>query len=78
MQARDVIKDIMAKQEISNATLAHRMNASLAAMWDLTGKPTGSPGMNSQKLSKVLVALDYKLIAVPRDAKLPTGAYVID
>lgn len=78
MKARDVVKEIMAVGDISNATLANRMNVSRAAMWELTGKPNNTFDMSTKKLVPVLSALDYKLVAIPRDEKVPKGGYVID
>ena len=78
MKARDVIRDIMKSSGVTNATLAHRMNMSIAATWDLIGKEKNQFDMRTSKLTPALTALDYKLVAIPRDEKVPKGGYVID
>lgn len=78
MKSREVIRDIMKNDGISNATLAHRLNMTLAATWELASKEKNAYDMRVNKLCMVLNALDYKLVAVPRDAKIPSGAYVIE
>ena len=78
MKARQVVIDIMKKQGIANATMAHRLNISLATAWDMTSSRTRTNEMTTKMLVPTLNALDYKLITVPRDAKLPADSYVID
>lgn len=78
MKARDTVKEIMRNNGISNATLAHRLNMTIAACWELTGKDKNVFDMSTKKLVPVLTALDYKLVAIPRDERVPKGGYIID
>ena len=78
MKSRAVIREIMKEQNVTNAMLAHRINMSIAATWDLVSKDSNQYDMRANRLVPVLTALDYKLVAVPKDAEVPTGGYVID
>lgn len=78
MKAREVVLDLYKKSGISNATLAHRVGLSLTTCWDLTSNPNRTNDMATRLLVPVLRALDYKLVAMPRDAKVPEDSYVID
>jgi len=78
MKAREVVIDLMKKQEITNATLAHRMNVSLATCWDMTANTKRTMEMRTSVMIPALKALDYKLVAIPRDEKVPKGGYVIE
>ena len=78
MKAREVVIDIMNKQGITNAQLAHRMNISLATCWDMTANTKRSYEMQTKVMIPALSALDYKLVAVPRDTKVSPDWYLID
>jgi len=78
MKAREAVIDIMNKQGITNATLAHRMNVSLATCWDMTSNTKRTFEMRTSVMTPALNALDYKLVAVPRDTKVQPDWYVID
>lgn len=78
MKAREVAKKILADSGVTNAILAHRLNMTIAACWELTGKEKKNGDMSTKTLVPVLNALDYKLVAIPRDEKVPKGGYVIE
>lgn len=78
MKAREVVREIMKMTGVTNAMLAHRTNTDLRVMWELVSKEKESSDMSTRKLVPVLNALDYKLVVIPRDEKVPKGGYVID
>lgn len=78
MKARDMVKNLMESNGITNATLANRLGMTISATWELTAKPNKTKDMSTAKLVPVLTALDYKLVAIPRDEKVPKDGYVID
>lgn len=78
MKARAVIRELMEKQNITNAIMAHRLNMTLAATWELVSKEKNNYDMRAAKVYECLDALGYKLIAVPKDLTTPTEGYEID
>lgn len=78
MKAKEVVREIMKLTGVTNAMLAHRMNTDLRVMWDLVSKEKESNDMSTRKLVPVLNALDYKVVVIPRDEKVPKGGYLIE
>lgn len=78
MKAREVVKEISVKKGITNAELAHRLGLTIAACWERIFAPRKPKDMSTKALVPTLRAMDYKLIAVPYDSKVPSGGYVID
>lgn len=75
MKAKAVVKELMKAQGINNVTLATRLGISSAAMWDrLNGK---NKDIGVDLLREMLKAMDYKLIAVPRNARVPEEGYEV-
>jgi DNA-binding Xre family transcriptional regulator len=77
MKAREIIKVIMEKQDVSNACMADRLNITQAALWDRlnTKKAKDIP---VSMLSEMLRALDYKVVLVPRSSRVPTDGYEVE
>lgn len=77
MTGREIIKAIMEKVNVSNATLAHRLNVKPTAMWDR---------LNSSKikdiplatLDEMVRALDYKVLIVPSTSKCPKDGFEVE
>ena len=77
MKAREIIKLIMEKQEVSNACMADRLNITQAALWDrLNNKKVRDIPVSL--LSEMLRALDYKVVIVPRSSRLPSDGYEVE
>ena len=77
MKAREIIKFIMEKQGVNNASMADRLNITQAALWDRlnTKKAKDIP---VSTLSEMLRALDYKVVIVPRSSRIPTDGYEVE
>ena len=74
MKGRDIIKKIMEKSNVSNATMAARLGITQAALWDrLNSKKVKD--IPSSLLSEMLKAVDYKILIVPRATRVPLDAY---
>lgn len=77
MTGREIIKAIMEKVNVSNATLAHRLKIKPTAMWDR---------LNSNKikdiplatLDEMVRALDYKVLIVPSTTKCPKDGFEVE
>lgn len=81
MNGREIIKDIMTKQNITNSTLANRLGITPAALWDRidTQPRKGKPRKDIpvSLLSEMVQVMDYKIMVVPSNARLPKDGYVI-
>ena len=81
MNGREIIKDIMTKLNISNSTLANRLGITQAALWDrIDTKPrTGKPRKDIpvSLLSEMVQVMDYKVMIVPSNTRLPKDGYII-
>lgn len=77
MKAREIVKFIMDKQGINNASMADRLNITQAALWDRlnTKKAKDIP---VSTLSEMLRALDYKVVIVPRGSRLPADGHEVE
>ena len=81
MNGREIVKDIMKKNDISNATLAKRLNVTQATLWD---RLDTTPRKNKPRkdipvslLAGMLQALDYKVVVEPVNTRVPQDGYVI-
>lgn len=81
MNGREIIKDIMNKQDITNAILAGRLKITQAALWDRidTQPRKGKPRKDIpvSLLSEMVRVMDYKIMIVPSNTRLPKDSYVI-
>lgn len=78
MDARDIIKDIMVKQDTTNAVLAKRLSVSNATIWDRLNNRKGRKDIPVSLLNEMLKALDYKVIIVPCNKKISEGDYGVE
>ena len=76
MTGRDIIKDIMQKLNVSNATLAHRMGTSIATMWDRVNSKKHKD-IPLSMLNDMLRVLDYKVVIVPMSRQVKSDEYVV-
>lgn len=74
MIATDIIREIMKLKEIKHTVLANRINVKSNTLSErLTQK-----NISVIKMNEMLRAMDYKLVAVPREARLPDGGYEVE
>lgn len=77
MKAREIVKTIMETLGVSNATMAARLSITQAALWDrLNTKKVKDIPVST--LNEMLKVLDYKIIIVPREARVPTNGYTVE
>lgn len=81
MNGREIIKDIMSRFNITNATLANRLGITPAALWDRidTQPRKGKPRKDIpvSLLSEMVQVMDYKVVVIPSTARVPKDGYVI-
>lgn len=77
MKAREIVKTIMDNLNVSNATMAGRLSITQAALWDRlnTKKAKDIP---VSTLNEMLKVLDYKIVIVPRETRVPTNGYTVE
>ena len=77
MKGRDIVKSIMKQKKVTNADMAARLQITQAALWDrLNTKKTKD--IPSSTLTEMLRPLDYKLVVVPRNTRLPADSFEIE
>lgn len=81
MNGRAIIRTVMEKNNVTNATLANRLGISQAALWD---RIDTQPRPNKPRkdipvslLSDMLQVMDYKVIVVPSNTRVPKDGYVV-
>lgn len=77
MRGREIIKAIMEQKGISNADMAARLQIKPTALWDRlnTKKAKDIP---VSTMTEMVRQLDYKVIVVPRSARVPQDGFEID
>lgn len=76
MNDKAMVKELMAKQNLKAVTLAGRLGITPQTLNGRLNDPAGK-WFRTNLLVSILRALDYKLVAMPREGKLPAGAYEI-
>ena len=77
MKGREIVKEIMKEQGVSNAQMADKLNITPAALWDRINS-SKVKDIPLSTLNDMLRALDYKIQIVPRDSRLPEKGYKVD
>lgn len=81
MNGREIIKDIMKKQELTNAVFAEKLKITQAALWDRidTQPRKGKPRKDIpvSLLAEMVQAMNYKVMIVPTNTRVPQEGYVI-
>jgi DNA-binding Xre family transcriptional regulator len=77
MKARDIVKNIMERKELSNAEFARTLGITPTALWDRlnTKKAKDIP---TSTLNEMLRALGYKIMIVPDDTEVPKEGYTVE
>ena len=82
MGGREIIRRIMALKGITNTMLASRLGITPAALWDRidTQPRKGKPRKDIpvSLLSDMVKVMDYKIMIVPSNTRLPKDGYLIE
>lgn len=82
MGGREIIRSIMALKGITNTMLASRLGITPAALWDRidTQPRKGKPRKDIpvSLLSDMVKVMDYKIMIVPSNTRLPKDGYLIE
>lgn len=74
MKATEAVREIMKEQEVGVSQLANRLNRKQPATSNLLAQEN----IGIAKLNELLRVLDYKVIIVPRDTRLPKDSYEVE
>ena len=66
MKAKELVKNLMVEQEMTNAKMASALGVSQATLWDRLN-PKNSKNMTSTTLNTMLSQLGYELVAKEKD-----------
>lgn len=77
MNGKEIVKDIMNKNNVSNSTLASRLNISQPTLWDRLNNKNVKD-ISIPLLTDILRSLDYKLTIVPRSKRLNDDEYEVN
>ena len=77
MTGREIIKNIMQEQGVTNAEMADRLHITQATLWDrLNNKKVKDIPLSL--LSEMLRVLDYSVQIVPRATRTPDKGYKVE
>ena len=82
MTGREISKDIMTKQGMSNSTYAKELSITSAALWDrLDTQPRKGKARKDipvSLLTNMVNVLGYKLVVMPNEVEVPENWYEVD
>ena len=74
MIAMEAVKEIMKLKDIRPAVLCDRLKIKS----NVLSERFKQKNVSVEKLNNMLRAMDYKVVVVPRDTRLPEGGYEIE
>lgn len=74
MIAMEAVKEIMKLKDIRPAVLCDRLKIKS----NVLSERFKQKNVSVEKLNDMLRAMDYKVVVVPRDSRLPEGGYEIE
>ena len=74
MIAMEAVKAIMKSQDIKPAVLCDRLRIKS----NVLSERFKQKNVSVEKLNEMLRAMDYKVVIVPREARIPDGGYEIE
>lgn len=78
MNAKEIVKSLMQKKDVTNADMAAALQITQAALWDRLN-PKKTDNMTVNKLNAMLRILGYEIVIMPRGkAHRFDESYVVD
>ena len=74
MIAMEAVKEIMKLKDIRPAVLCDRLNIKS----NVLSERFKQKNVSVEKLNEMLRAMDYKVVIVPRESRIPEGGYEIE
>jgi hypothetical protein len=74
MKANEIIREVMMLKEVKPSTLASRLNIKN----NVLSERLGQKNISIDKLNEMLRVLDYKIVIVPREARVQDGSFEVE
>ena len=74
MIAMEAVKEIMKLKDIRHAVLCDKLNIKS----NVLSERFKQKNVSVEKLNDMLRVMDYKIVAVPRDTRIPEGGFKIE
>lgn len=74
MKTTEIIRDIMSHQDMGTKKLADR----LGKKSNVISERLTQDNISIVKLNEMLQVLDYKIVIMPQEARVPAGSYVVE
>jgi DNA-binding Lrp family transcriptional regulator len=78
MTSKEIVKEIMKEQSVSNAEMAEKLSITPAALWDRLNNTKNAKDLSVTTLNDMLRALGYKIQIVPRESRVPDKGYKVE
>ena len=78
MTSKEIVKEIMKEQGVSNAEIAEKLSITPAALWDRLNNKKNAKDLSVTTLNDMLRTLGYKIQIVPRDCRVPDKGYKVE
>ena len=74
MKATEIVREAMKQKEVKPSTLAARLNIKN----NVLSERLGQKNISIEKLNEMLRMLDYKIVIVPRENRVPDSGFEVD
>ncbi len=74
MIATEALKEVMKKQDVRPAVLADRLDIKVNVLCERLKQKN----ISVAKLNEMLRLMDYKVVIVPRETRIPEGGYEVE
>lgn len=74
MKANEIIRKVMELKEVKPSMLASRLNIKN----NVLSERLGQKNISIDKMNEMLRVLDYKIVVVPREARVPEEGFEIE
>lgn len=74
MKATEAVKEIMTRIGLKNSVLCGRLGIKA----NVLSERLGQENISVAKLNEMLKAMDYKVVIVPRESRVPEGGFEIE
>lgn len=74
MKANEIIREIMKLKEVRPSMLASRLNIKN----NVLSERLGQRNLSTEKLNDMVRAMDYKIVVMPRECRIPDNSFEVE
>lgn len=74
MKANEIVREIMKLKEVRPSMLASRLNIKN----NVLSERLGQRNLSTEKLNEMVKAMDYKIVVMPRENRIPDNAFEVE